>query len=80
MNRRLACLAVVLFALQFTGLAQENADLENGLKPFGSYRGGELDTVSMTNGNLMVQIPIIAFGQRGDKLGLQYFLQLGSKT
>jgi hypothetical protein len=40
----------VLFAISTQ--AQVGSSLERGLKPFGSFQGGNVDTVSMTNGNM----------------------------
>jgi RHS repeat-associated protein len=42
-----------------------NSALDTGLKPYGSYHGGELDSVNLTNGNLTVHIAIASYPQRG---------------
>ncbi len=63
---RLRHLPALLLLLSTTVvLAQENANLEQGLKPFGAYHGGDLDTVSLSNGNLAVRIPLVSYPQRG---------------
>jgi hypothetical protein len=38
----------------FSGMlrAQDNPNLQNGLVPFGSYDGGNFDTINLSNGNL----------------------------
>src|SRR5581483_886605 len=54
------------------GFSQSNPNLEAGLKPFGTYQGSEFDSVSLTNGNLNLQIPLIDIPQRGGvKLGYE---------
>ena len=39
--------------------------LETGLKASGSYHGGDIDSVSLTNGNLTVHISLPGYTQRG---------------
>jgi hypothetical protein len=75
----------VLIALLFaalliqTAMAQQNANLEQGLKPYGSYQGGNVDSVSMTNGNLGLHIPIVSYPQRGGKLRMNFFIRYNNK-
>jgi hypothetical protein len=38
--------------------AQDLAGLEQGIKPYGSYHGGDIDSISMVNGNLALNIPL----------------------
>jgi RHS repeat-associated protein len=66
---------VVLFVFASTNwsAAQDPDDIQNGIKPYGAYRGGDIDSVSMTNGNLIVHIPLISYPQRG-KVHLSYSL------
>jgi len=59
--------------------AQVDADYEQGLKPYGTYESGKVDAVSMTNGNLTVQIPLLSYPQRGG-LHLDYELVWNNKT
>src|SRR6266481_8758426 len=55
-------------------MAQSQPDLENGFKPYGTYAGSEIDTVNLSNGNLMLHIPMpFNYPQRG-KLGYNSFL------
>jgi RHS repeat-associated protein len=44
------------------------------MKPFGSYHGGNIDTVSLFNGQLSLDIPLISYPQRGGKLKLEFHL------
>ena len=55
--------ALLLLAVSLT--AQTNPNLEMGLKPYGSFEGGAIDSVSLTNGNLTIRIPIFSYAQRG---------------
>jgi RHS repeat-associated protein len=52
--------------------AQDVAGLEQGIKPYGAYDGGDIDSISMVNGNLTLHIPLISFPQRGGKLHLGF--------
>ena len=55
-------LVAVLFAnAQDTGV-------EQGIKPYGAYHGGDIDSISLGNGNLTLHIPLISYPQRGGKL------------
>ena len=47
----LGCLLVVLLSASFV-VAQVEPNLEQGMKPYGSYHGGDIDVVSLSNGNL----------------------------
>src|SRR5437660_1020489 len=73
--------AGILFALAcpIPALAQSNLNLETGLKPYGSYHGGDIDSVSMTNGNLTLHIPIASYPQRG-ALKADYYLIYNDKN
>jgi YD repeat-containing protein len=77
MNRRvISCFAmlVVLVAGSTNWLvAQDNDDIQQGVKAYGTYRGGDIDTVSMTNGNLSMHIPLVSYPQRGN-MHLSYSL------
>jgi RHS repeat-associated protein len=72
----------LFFAISFTlivGLchsasAQDVAGVEQGLKPYGSYHGGEIDNVSMSNFNPGIHIPLISYPQRGGKLNVGFEL------
>lgn len=64
MNRYLF-LVVLTLSLLVPAFAQQMADVEQGLKPYGTYHGGDIDSISMTNGNLTLQIPLTSYAQRG---------------
>ena len=58
--------------------AQTQVELGNGFKPWGSYDGSALDSVSLENGNLLLHAPIIPnYPQRGS-LSPQILLYLSS--
>jgi YD repeat-containing protein len=69
MNRRtiISFALLAFFVLASTGwsLAQDPEDIAQGIKAYGTYRGGDIDSVSMTNGNLIVDIPLVSYPQRG---------------
>lgn len=65
------CVLLVLMALAVSSqsYAQTNPNLETGFKPYGSYSGSDVDSVSLTNGNLIVHIPLFSYPQRGPLSG-----------
>src|SRR5579864_9180304 len=60
--------------------AQTSPDLEQGMKPYGSYHGGNLDRISLTNGNLFFQADLLAYSQRGGELAYPIVLQYNNKV
>jgi len=66
-------LAFTIFFLSVSvGNAQDVAGVEQGFKPYGSYHGGDIDSVSMSNLNPGVHIPLISYPQRGGKLNVGF--------
>jgi hypothetical protein len=71
-TRRLSVhLVVFFFILSLAAGAQTQGDsgdpsFTQGLKPYGSYHGGDIDMVSMENGKLDLHIPLLSYPQRGD--------------
>jgi hypothetical protein len=62
----LRVLVGILLAASLPVLAQTNVNEEQGLKPFDSWHGGDLDSVSMSNGALTLHIPLSSYPQRGN--------------
>jgi YD repeat-containing protein len=58
---------------------QTNPNLDNGLKPYGSYDGSSIDSVSLQTGALNLRIPLFSYPQRGN-LTATVVLRLGSKS
>lgn len=58
---------LLVFVLSISRLAfvQTNPNLETGFAPYGSYDDTNFDSVSLTNHNLIVHIPIFEYPQRG---------------
>lgn len=52
--------------------AQVDPNLEQGLKLYGSYQGGDLDLVNVQNGHLTFRAPFYSLPQRGGKLNLSF--------
>ena len=76
---------IVLSLLPFLCLAssataQIDVNLAQGLEPYKSYMGGNLDSVSLTNGNLMLHIPFVSYPQRGGRLSLGFYLRYNNKN
>ena len=68
----------VVLAGSLPVLGQTNFDEQQGLKPYDSWHGGDMDTVSLTNGSVMVHIPLVSFPQRGS-LDLSFSIIANSK-
>src|SRR6266851_1564523 len=48
----------------------EDPTTQQGIKPYGSYHGGDIDAISLINGKLDLHIPLVSWPQRGNlKLG-----------
>jgi hypothetical protein len=74
-RRLMVSLAFGFFAFACGVCAQSNPNLEIGLRPYGSYGGGKIDSVALANGNLSMRIPLFSYPQRGSipgNLSLQY--------
>src|SRR5229473_2632949 len=61
-----------------TAFAQTNVNEEQGLKPYDSWHGCDLDSVSLTNGGLTLHIPLLSYPQRGN-LDLSFLLRYSTK-
>src|SRR4051812_46707284 len=72
-------LSVLLLLCTLTMFSEENPNLEKGLKPYGTYHGGALDSVSVTNGNLTLHIPVWSYSQRGN-VNVNYTLVYNNKS
>ncbi|HET9364698.1 MAG TPA: hypothetical protein VFP71_06845 [Candidatus Angelobacter sp.] len=67
--------AIVVLLFAATALTQVNPDLEQGMKPYGAYHGGNLDHIDLSNGNLVFHATLLSYPQRGSlayPLELQY--------
>lgn len=58
-------LLIIVFPAIWT-FAQTNVNKEQGFKPHDSWHGGDLDSVSMTNGGLTLRIPLASLPQHGN--------------
>ncbi|MCU1304991.1 MAG: hypothetical protein JWQ87_5275 [Candidatus Sulfotelmatobacter sp.] len=57
-----------------TASTTPSLDLQTGVSQYGSYHGGNIDTIDLSNGHLMVDIPLISYPQRGGHLKLGWVL------
>jgi RHS repeat-associated protein len=72
-------LAILLLA-SIGAWAQATPDVEQGMKAYGSYHGGNLDQISLTNGNLFFHADLLAYSQRGGELSRPVVLQYNGKN
>src|SRR5215467_10376869 len=70
--------AIILFSV--FALAQVSPDLDQGMKPYGSYHGGNLDHISMSNGNLFFHADLLSYSQRGGELAYPIELQYNNEN
>jgi len=66
--RLVGCSFLVLFATALPvrlPAQQVYEGSQQGLPPFGSFHGSDFDNVSLLNGNLHIQIPVLSVRQRG---------------
>jgi RHS repeat-associated protein len=73
--RMFGCAALALFACVSISNAQDLSGVEQGIKPYGSYKGGDIDSVSMVNGSLTLSLPVVSYPQRGGILHVGFRLQ-----
>lgn len=59
------CLLLVLFLASFS-FTQVDPNIEQGMKPYGSFEGTNIESVSVTNGNLTIHQPLWSAAQRGN--------------
>src|ERR1700694_1176094 len=71
---RIFCLALLLTLGAVDAYAQVQPNIDSGVHAFGSYHGGYVETVSLSNGNVLFRIPLVSYPQRGGKLGVEYFI------
>ena len=72
---RLLVLFVLFSQSSYSQQLTQDPTLERGMKPYGTFEGGSIDSVSMTNGDLNLRIPLVSYPQRGDKLHLSFYLK-----
>jgi len=53
--------------------------IDQGTNPYSSYHGGDIDSVSLANGSLILHIPLISYPQRG-KLNLGFYIAYDNHT
>lgn len=71
-------LVSLILMCSFIALAQNNPNEEQGLKPYDTWHGGDLDSTSVTSGGTSLHIPLASFPQRGD-LDLSFFVSSSNK-
>jgi RHS repeat-associated protein len=77
---KLLAVAGFILAGSLGVLAQVNPDLEQGVKPYGSYHGGSLDRINIQNGNLFFQAGLLSYSQRGGELAYPIVLRYNNEN
>lgn len=68
----------VMFLLSVSNLGTAQAIDEQGIKPYGSYHGGNIDIITLNNSKLELHIPLLSYPQRG-KLQLGFEVRYQSE-
>lgn len=73
------CRIVLALSLMFMlavhqAVSQTTPNVEEGVKPYGAYSGGDIDSIGMSNGTLSLHIPLISYPQRGGKIHFGFSL------
>ena len=68
-----------LFLLVFSGFAQDAPNPARGLQTGASYSVSDIETVNMTNGNLMINIPLASLAKGRGSVGNSISLMYNSK-
>src|ERR1700722_10930497 len=78
--RRYILMLLALAPFTCSAFAQLNNDptIETGMKAYGSFEGGSIDSISTTNGNLNLHIPLVSFPQIGGNLHLGFYVNLSN--
>jgi hypothetical protein len=71
---------VAILSLGRFSFAQDDPNLEIGLKPYGSYQAGKIDVVNLDNGNVSLYQILRHIPQRGGKLDIDYFFRYNGKS
>src|SRR5579863_10391058 len=75
--RLLGAVAVICYA---TIALPQSIPAEPGLKPYGSFHGGDIDLVNLRDGGLNLRIPLISWPQRGGRLHVGFFIGLNDAS
>jgi YD repeat-containing protein len=63
--RALRAITLIVAVTLAASIARAQADFEKGYQAFQSYHGSDFDSVNLANGNLVLNIPLLSYEQRG---------------
>lgn len=72
-------MGLVLAVYTLRAHAQQDTSVSTGLVPYQAYHDGDIDSVNLSNGNLSLHIPFVAYQQRGEVLRLSFVLSYNAK-
>jgi hypothetical protein len=74
-------IATLFFAcVSSSAKAQTTPDVLEGLTPYQSFHGGDFDSINLSNGNVLLRIPLVDYSQRGGALKLGFTFVENSKV
>src|ERR1700722_6024491 len=63
--RTIALLFLFIFVAGYANAQTPTPTVDQGTNPYSSLHGGDFDSVVLSNGNLLLNIPLISYPQRG---------------
>src|SRR6516225_7174121 len=81
-SRKLFCAVATVAVLTFIGSANAQStstDDQLGIVPGLSYHGSSIDQVSLSTGNVLINIPLLSYPQRGGALGVDFRIVFNGK-
>jgi len=69
----------IVTLIQSSLIAQTNPNIDNGIKPFGSYDARSIDHIDLASGGLSLHIPLVSFPQRGSFPPISYSIGFAGK-
>ena len=69
---RLLIAALFFACVSSSAKAQTTPDVLEGLTPYQSFNGGDFDSINLSNGNVLLRMPLIDYPQRGGALKLGF--------
>jgi RHS repeat-associated protein len=77
---RLLIAAFFFACVSSSAKAQTTPDVLEGSTPYQSFHGGDFDSINLSNGNVLLRIPLVDYPQRGGALKLGFTFVENSKV
>src|ERR1700761_8022996 len=67
--------AFIFFVVSLAAYAQQDPSTQMGMAPYMTFQNGDVDHVNTGNGNVYIQIPLLSYPQKGNKLRMNFFIR-----